>query len=482
MSRPRAPYQTFEHDIVKSKLPDILTMRPDAVLDLVRKHQCEVQPLAEVFNAASEKHHKWQAAVLAQVPVISWVSGPGDEIHIQPSSVASMRFLSRESPGKDALDRNVLKKVMMTRQKLLEDLLGKMSSPCKSAYQPMLRWVAYDKLGDHSVARFPLSSDSAFGYNLLLLENLMGEQLRIYEEKWRKENNWLENESTPSSVTRECSRWALQHLDKLVQRWCKDEVSIGGVPENLLARVSANLSANRALLELAAAEACGMEVACMNENFLRKLNQQGVLEVPDVMNDCAPDECELLLRKLLTCWFGHGGSMLHSDFFKRPMNNSDIEITLLWSQQLQQTYLQERGGLGGPESARRAHGGSRNRFMFVMAVVAAFHCNARISQEFTGHKNSTYAVFPDRTEAKSGNRRTLPTHAAHFLMQAYGQMFFANSGWDLHADRIREYVETSSIKRSHLQQLLHIAVKHRTSRELLALHKHLQQLRCEAER
>ncbi len=49
----------------------------------------------------------------------------------------------------------------------------------------MLRWVDYDKLGDPSVARF-LSSDSAFGYNLLLLENLMMEQLRLYDENWRE--------------------------------------------------------------------------------------------------------------------------------------------------------------------------------------------------------------------------------------------------------------------------------------------------------
>ena len=441
-----------------------------------KKHPSEVSALAGVFKlAVSELHHKWQAAVLAQVPVSAWVSGPGELPHIKPSSAASMRYLSRESLGEDAIAE--LQQVR-TRQQLLEALLEKMSPSCRSAYRPMLRWVDYDKLGDSNVAQFPLSSDSAFGYNLLLLETLMGQQLHIYEEDWQKENNWPENQCIPPDVTRACSLGALQHIGNQVQRWCQDIVSLGGVPESLLAQVSANLSANRALLEYAAIEARGMEAARMNEQFLRELNRQGVFEVPKAMENYGPSECEPLLRNWLASRFRHDGSLLLSDsFFQRPMNDSDIEMVILWSQQLQQMYIRERGSLGGPEVASRVHGSSCNRFIFAMTIVGAFYSNARTDHEFTGHSGPTYAVFPDRGEAANGNRKTPPTHAAHFLMQAYGQMFFANSGWDLRADRVREYAETSSIKRSHIQQLLHYAVKERTSRELLALHRNLQRLR-----
>lgn len=477
MPRPRAAYQTADLELIKSKLPGILTRKPDGISTWVRKeYPTEILPLANVLNlAASKLHHKWQAAVLAQVSVSAWVSGPGHLPHIKPSSAASMRYLSRESLGEDALPE--LQQVH-TRQQLLEQLLGEMSSSCRNAYRSMLRWVAHDELGDPSVARFPLSSDSAFGYNLYVLENLMVDQLQIYEQDWRKKNNWPYNESTPAEVARACSLRSLEHLCMVVQQWCQDSANLGDVPKSLLAVVSANLSVNRALLELAAAEARGMEAVRMTERFLGDLNRQGVLEIPRDMDDCGTEECEIALRKVLTCWFGHGGSMLQSgSSFQRSMNDSDIEMVVLWSRQLQEMYILERGGLGGLEVARRAHGNASNRFIFSMAMAGAFYCNASTAHEFTRHSNSTYAVFPDRREVASGNRKTPPTHAAHFLMQAYGQIFFANSDWDLRSERVREYAETASIKRSHLQQLLNFSVKNRTSRELLALHQHLQRLR-----
>lgn len=477
MPRQRASYSTLDLELIKSKLSGILTMEPGAVSTLVRqKYPGEVIALVGVFNlVSSELHHKWQAAVLAQVPVSAWVSGPGEVEHIEPSSAASMRYLSRELLGEDALDE--LNQVR-TRQTLLVELLEKMAPSCRSSYRPMLRWVEYDKLGDLGVARFPLSSDSAFGYNLGILECKMCEQLHIYEVNWCKENKWPESESIPSEVTRKLSLMALQHLCNQVKRWCQDSESLTSVPECLLALVSANVSVNRAMLEFAAMEARGMEAARMSEQFLCELNRQGVLEVPIEMDDCGPDECESQLRKMLTGWFGHNGSLLQSgSIFQRPMNGSDIEMVVQWSRQLQQMYLRERGFLGGPEAAHKAHGSSCNRFIFAIAMAGAFYCNASTAHEFTGNSNPTYAVFPDRGEAACGNRKTPPTHAAHFLMQAYGQIFFANSDWDLRSERVREYAETASIKRSHQQQLLRFAVKGRPSRELLALHQNLQRMR-----
>lgn len=477
MPRSRANYQTSELELVKNKLPDILTMKPDLISDRLRKnYSAEILPLAEVFNlAASELHHKWQAAVLAKVPLSDWVSGPGDILHIRPSSGASMRYLShklQEAP-------NELLQQVRTRQVLLEQLLEKMRTPCQIAYRPMLQWVEYDKLGDSSIARYPLSSDSAFGYNLLVLENLMDNTLHDYEKDWCRENNWPENESVPNEVVRKCSLDALQHLKSKVQEWWKDSAaSPNNVPESLLAITSANLSVNRALLELAAIEARGMEAMGMNEQFLCELNRKKVFEVPRGIVDCGPEECGHYLREVLTSWFGHGGSMLQSGtFFQRPMNRSDINMVVLWSRQLQQMYIQERGGRGGPETARRIHGNPGNRFIFSMVMAGAFYCNASTAYEFTGHSNSTYAVFPDRLQVAKGKRETPPTHAANFFMQAYGQVFFANSDWDLRFERVREYAETSSIKRSCEQLLLRFAVKDRTSQELLVLHNHLQRLR-----
>jgi hypothetical protein len=474
----RVPYLTSDLEQLKSRLPGILTCTADAAAELAKKqYPEEVRLLADILAEAPDMlHHKWASIILAQVPLSAWVHGTGGEIQIEPSKEASLRFLACDPLPEQATEEL---KQLAFRQKLFELLLGRMPTAMQRIYRPMLRWVAHDEVGDPGMARHPLSSDTSFGHNLVFFESLMDMQIHIYEQQWAESVGWSSEESIPAQVTRECSQAALNHLSKLVEKWINEDAGEAEcIPNSLLALVSANLSVNRVLLEFAGLESRGFEAAKMAIELLEALNRQGITEVPMEIEGLSLDEGAEKLKEILTRWFGHGGSLTGIDpVFRRPMNASDIDLVASWSLQLQDNYIGIRGRRGGREAAKANHGTSNHLFIFAVAIVAAFYSNTKTDHEFTGSSNSRYSVFPGRKLIASGARESPPTHANHLLMQAYGQIFFANSGWDLYADRLPIYFETASIKRAHIQQLLHFVIKDRTPRQLLMLNCRLQSLR-----
>lgn len=458
-----------ERELLYRHLPDILSIEQSTLPALLKQHQEEAGKMAHVFALVSDQmeNHKWSDAVLAKVPLDSWRRGPGNTEHINPSRTASMRYLSREAePADNAFE------LVKARRTLLEGLLGAMPGPLRMQYRPMMEWRDAEHFGSVDIARYPLSSDSAFGYNFVFLENLLSQQILIYDQNWRQEERIPIDEATPCAVTHASSQMALDHLGSIIQGWVVEQDPLQTVvPESMLARVSANLSVNRALLERAAMDGLGADAAEMSAPFLTELNRQGVTTVPEGIVGCNPDEVQHRVREQLKSWFAHGGSLISSDgFFQRHMTNSDIEAVVQWSLELQELYMSSRGAQGGAAYAKKSHGNPGNFFIFALAMTASFYCKARAPYELTGKNNSTYAVFPPRGKAVDEP----PTHASQMLMQSYGQIFFANSEWNLHAERVSAYAETTRIKRAHVQQLLSFAVKHRSSRELLAVHTRLQ--------
>ena len=214
----------------------------------------------------------------------------------------------------------------------------------------------------------------------------------------------------------------------------------------------------------------GIESSKMIVEFLSELNQIGINEVPIEVEGLEEDDARIKLYEIFTSWFGHSGfASKKSDFFKRRMNKSDLAVVLDWGQKLQDRYIISRGINGGPE----IHGGSSHFFIFSLAVIAAFYCKTKVEREFKGHSNSKYAVFPDRKKHSECETQSIPPHAEQILLQAYGQIYFANSGWDLFSEKVRQYAETASIKRSHLQILTFYATKYRSSSELFMLYNKL---------
>lgn len=473
----RVPYLTSDLEQLKTRLPGILTCPHEVAAQLAKKqYPEEVSLLANILAEAPDLlHHKWASAILAQVPLSAWVRGTGGEAQIEPSKEASLRFLARDPLPEKATEEL---KQLAFRQKIFELLLDKMPAATQRIYRPMLQWVAHDELGGAGMTRHPMSSDTSFGHNLVFFESLMDMQIHAYERQWAESTNWSSEESIPAQVTRECSQAALNHVSSLVDKWiAEDAGQAENIPDSLLALVSANLSANRVLLEFAGLESRGIEAAGMVIGLLEGLNRQGITEVPMEVEGLGAVEGAEKIKEILIRWFAHGGALLGVDPFKRPMNVSDIDLVVNWSLQLQENYIGIRGRRGGREEAKANHGTSNNLFIFAISIVGAFYSSTRTDHEFTGNSNSSYSVFPGRKLIAKGERETPPTHANHLLMQAYGQIYFANSGWDLRADLLPTYFETASIKRAHIQQLLHYAIKSRTPSQLLMLNRRLQLFR-----
>ena len=391
---------------------------------------------------------------------------------IKPTKEASLRFLACDPLPEKATKQL---KQLAFRQKIFELLLSRMPAATRRIYRPMLHWVPNNELGDPGMTRHPMSSDTSFGHNLVFFESLMDAQIHAYEMHWAESTNWSTAESIPAQVTREYSQAALKYMLNLVDKWiAEDAGEAGNIPDSLLALVSANLSANRVLLEFAGLESRGFEAARMAIELLEGLNRQGITEVPIEVEGLDAVKGAEKIKEILMRWFAHGGELLGIAPFKRPMNASDIDLVVNWSLQLQENYIGIRGKRGGREKAEANHGTSNHLFIFAIVIVGAFYSSTRTDHEFIGNSNSSYSVFPGRKLISSGKRKAPPTHANHLLMQAYGQIYFANSGWGLRADLLSTHFETASIKRAHIQQLINYAIKGRASSQLFMLNKRLQ--------
>jgi hypothetical protein len=476
MARPRAPYDTAELERVKRNLSGFLSCDEPTAANLAKLHSTEVRPLARALQDVMEQlNHKWPDAVLAQIPPSELMCDHNNMLRISADS-ASMRFL-----GADILVVGGLSLVKV-RESLMDGLVDSMAVAAREAYSPMLSWVEVDECPFIS-GTAPLSSDSLFGQGLLFIEQQWENQVAEYDSHYRINERLPDGVVTPSAVLAISAERAAAHLVGHMDKWLAGDVALPeSVPESLLARVAANVSVNRLLLERASKNARGLEAASMCERFLSELNRHGINQIPEEMQNCEMTEARARLKEWLTDRFAHGGILTCTgEYFARRMTTSDIDAIVDWGSQLQTAYLAGRGLVGedpvkAAVLAEKSHGRTLNYFIFSITLVAAFYERTATAREFKGHSNPSYAVFPSRGDMKKGLRDAPSVHASELLQQAYGQIYFTNDDWSLLGESIRVYAENLSIKRAYAEQLLFYAVKGRTSRQLLALHQNIQRL------
>ncbi|MBM5572542.1 MULTISPECIES: hypothetical protein [Deefgea] len=462
-------YTQADLELVKRHLADILTVTPKEASALARQFPSEITPLANIFaNAKDRLHQNWADALLVKVPQSAW-DGPSDApSRIAYTKAASMRFLLRDEPTAQEL------KHLDNRRALLDDFLKHMDGPRRLAYRPMLEWINICE-SSLAITVSVLASDTAFGLSMSLIETLLDKQIQIYELNFREKHRIPSTVGTPISLQLAASEGAKQHIAAKLQEFCLTESEeLESVKDILMARVSANISVNRVLLEIAAIDARGREASEMCIPFLQRLNFHGMLSVPPVLLQDLDDGGDNKIRDIFRQMFTAGGFFAQVDnYFKRHMTESDIEMIVSWSTQLQELYISTRGIHGGHEQ----HGSPPHKFIFALTIAAAFYETSQTAHEFTGHSRPCYAVFPDRAAAAKGYRNKPSTHAAEILMQAYGQIYYSNNEWGLIANNVAEYAEVRSAKRAHIQQLFHFVVKNRNSRQLFALFQNLEKMR-----
>lgn len=432
--------------------------------------------MSKIFSEATNMlHHKWASAILGSVPLESWAEGNNGEKHVKANKDASLRLWSPQAPYY-LKEKNTIAEV---RKEVFTSLLNAMPSAQKKYYSGVFSWVGDKSEAPLTLASGPFSSDTVFGHVLIYLEKWMDRQVHESEALWILENSWPKDRSVPAEVTINISKKALEHCRSTLSRWFEGDAGKDSrAPENLMPLISANLSANRVLLEFAAKDARGQEATDLVVGILEKFNRVGIVRIPHEIYGVALAEAASDLIGLLKILFGPGGKLICEESgFKRPMNDSDIRIAIKMSLQLQENYIATRGSRGGPVEARNNHGNSHNLFIFCLVMIGAFYTNSKTDNEFKGRSNSSYAVFPARNFKSDVRNGTIPVHADELLKQAYGQIYFGNVSDEILVGGIKKHAEASRVKRAHIQQLVFFATKFRASNSLLELGARLLEMK-----
>ncbi|MCQ2991894.1 hypothetical protein NLO72_22065 [Pseudomonas tremae] len=204
---PRALYRTDQLEIVKRKLPGILTSTVKEVACLAK--QCypdEVDRLAAILaEAPARLHHKWLAQVMGSLPIKAWVTGPDDELYVSAPKEASMRLMSERLPLRERTKRTQLEDF---RTELFQKLLSNMTPLKRRFHEPILALASPEELKPFFLGWTEPPAETNFGLELLHLEALL-DSMASYEEQ-----EWVEESAYPPSLT--VVVWQMPHAVRAV--------------------------------------------------------------------------------------------------------------------------------------------------------------------------------------------------------------------------------------------------------------------------
>ena len=479
MAKEAKLYEDDERHNARRYVAQILTIDGDAASSLLDDgNEAQVSFLVELFRTtAGVLTNKWNAPLLAKVPVSAWETGPLGLRRIKPGDFASMRYLS---PKLSAEDMELAVKWMGERKKLMEGL-----HESGGPYAAMTEWKSPGQFRFPKTNRLPFYGDIAFLEIIDWLENALNQEMKSRTRTRHAALGLPRSDALPLSEDRQCSLEALEHVKQQVESWCKDASLAGTAPDSFRAVIAANLAVNRAMWETCAKDARGEEATIVAVEFLSHLNRCGFDEVPPEV-PTRPVKWTGL-GELLNSWFGPGGLLRHrdSDFFARVLSPAEIALAVELSDSVQARYIEGRGfGLSAGEG-ERAHGNPENLFIFGMATVSTFYVKRRwgnagkdrpvqVPKEFRKDETRSNKRYPASSPLKidppASDAQMLRIHAEELVEQVYGQMFFSNvGGWHIRAENVPLHAEKQAVQRACIEQLMAFAVKGRSSQELLNL-------------
>jgi hypothetical protein len=291
----------------------------------------------------------------------------------------------------------------------------------------------------------------------------------------------------------------------------QEEAFQGGDDEELQRRATdgqltlellCNIVANRALLESARIAELASRAAAGAVKLLSVLNGQGIVAAPQVENDDG-------IREVLSTWFGPGGLMSAESGFGTPLQGTAMEVVIHQAGQVQLHYLHTRAGgdrhvhfgvlpQGVPmkivinQAGRvqlhhsyprdggdtRVHASAQHKFIFALALVACMYGgeDVMVDKEFMADTNPTYAPFPSQSKGLQKRLAPLGAHAREMIKSLYGQIYFANEGWEIRADKLQSYMTNMALKRSCAQELVFDVFKRLPPSRLLTLWQKLNNM------
>ncbi|KLD72217.1 hypothetical protein Y887_02270 [Xanthomonas pisi DSM 18956] len=356
-------------------------------------------------------------------------------------------------------------------------------------YKPLLQWVeslsateataVCDTSSPYTkVAAQEMAGDSELGVSLYWIDAAFQLILDHFVREWRDGNDADDSRAPPpgalESIAEESSYRVKRLIDMAAQEGCDVAKE-----DSLSLRFAVAVSANRAMAELWGR--CDAELKALSdaETLFERLRQANIVEVPDqFLEESADCELDQQLTAWLTNQLGPAGGLVSIGEGLRPMSYADVTTAVKLSRKLQHDYVckQSKGERG--KHAKRQYGGAGVRFVFLLALLAAYGFKTRVSQEFTGAKNSTKAVFPHRDPAKDENDLELSMHAATSIERMVALIHrSAGDGWAFDLRALREQAEAKVRRLEHQANLYKYVVDGRTAPEIFGIYKFLVRLR-----
>jgi len=440
---------------VKAKLASILTATDDEVLEAIEALPSQVADIAdamEIVTLNGKASREWLGQTMASLPV-EYCTRDGDLLSVTPSRSASLRYLIQDlMQVSEAEDTATIE-----NRKLLINTLKSKLPPEPSRFTSMFAW-------SKGPGGYPILEDVALTHSIEKVEQAFYLTYAIIEQKERGRLGLGNALSTPTpieliaTIAKSASLEVYERLERLVAGFSNEDI----LESHLIAQVLCNVAANRVLLESARIGALAAEAAEVNTRLIGGLNSIGTLEIPQI-------ESDEQIKHGLTLLFGAKGAFANVKGMSRRLLGADLETTVRAAHVIQDQYLHTRGALFRhtlPDGRLTPN----DTFLFALALAGLFQTKTYVPSEFPNEDN--YASFPGRGTA--GRSGFLKPHAMELVKSMYGQMVFANTGWELRSDRIIAYAKAMDHKRSHLQMLLFKVFKRWTAGKICKLHNSLK--------
>lgn len=437
-----------------AKLGAILTATEDDIKEAIQANPEQAADIADALEAVTNEgqaSREWLGHTMVSLPPECWTQ-QGEVFSITPTRSASLRYLLQHPMQTSDSDQ---RPAIQNRRLLIDNLTSKL--PMSSRYLSMFEWRGGRQ-------DYVFLEDVALAHSIDKVECHYYKVFNTIEQETRRSLglSQLGSRPTPPEYIAEIADKTFAHLLAILETLAEGS-NEETLSDHLVARVLCNVATNRVLLESARIGALHAKAAEVNAKLIGALNDIGTLEIP-------PFESEDQIEQALALLFGPDGAFAKVEGFSRRLSGGDLQTAIRVAHVIQDQYLRTRSAL----FRHQLLGGTlplNDTFLFALAMAGLFQLQIYVPGEFPNDDN--YASFPGRGTLGRGG--FLRPHAMELVKSMYGQMAFANDGWELRSDRIAAYAKAIDHKRGCLQMLLFLVFKRWTAGKLCNLHRALEQ-------
>ncbi|ODS04295.1 hypothetical protein [Vibrio scophthalmi] len=435
-----------------NQIAKILTISHSRASDLIDEHPTSSFLLAESFTNATDNgvnSREWLSRTMVALDR-SCISTKDDIFVIEPLSGSSLYLQTQrgmQPSGKSLHAIENRRKLIKSLSKQRDYLNGNKKtegSEISDMTSPDNKSSIFDVISkDKDI--YPFRDDFRAYFLVENVENIYYEVFKLFEADIREDVFGLSKQDR-SNISYPTPHGGIYLITDATYVKALDIIeSISNVSEStgddLIERVICNISANRALQEMAVvAEQAELGHKIMIE-FVDNLNKLGVYHMPHFENKF---EVEEYYREI----FGRNGLITKGNSKWNPISNNDLEAVYKFAEITQVQYFKSRM-LSKVETCLD------DWFLFLLVQTALYYSDEKVRGEISGEQK--YKPMPWRGAPR--NAVVQRTHALELTKSAFGIASFSVFDSKLDANNMKSYSNAIRYKRSHLQMLIYKVFK-----------------------